>query len=68
MAEIAEQLDRAERDSVAIDPPAASFEMTLADAYLIQMLNVDRRVASGRRIVGRKIGLTSIAMQKRLLR
>ena len=32
MAEIAEQLDRAERDSVAIDPPAASFEMTLADA------------------------------------
>ena len=66
MAEIAAQLDRAERDRVAIDPPAASSEMTLADAYRIQMINVDRRVASGRRIVGRKIGLTSVAMQKML--
>jgi 2-keto-4-pentenoate hydratase len=66
MAEIAAQLDRAERDRVAIDPPAAGLEMTLADAYRIQMFNVDRRVASGRRIVGRKIGLTSIAMQKML--
>src|SRR6202040_439340 len=63
---IAAQLDRAERDRVAIDPPAASSEMTLADAYRIQMINVDRRVASGRRIVGRKIGLTSVAMQKML--
>jgi 2-keto-4-pentenoate hydratase len=66
MAEIAAQLDRAERDRVAIDPPAASSEMTLADAYRIQMINVDRRVAGGRRIVGRKIGLTSVAMQKML--
>jgi 2-keto-4-pentenoate hydratase len=66
MAEIAAQLDRAERDRVAIEPPAASSEMTLADAYRIQMINVDRRVAGGRRIVGRKIGLTSVAMQKML--
>ena len=62
--EIAARLERAERGRVAIDPPAASSAMTVIDAYRIQMINVDRRVASGRRIVGRKVGLTSIAMQK----
>ncbi|HKN12145.1 MAG TPA: 2-keto-4-pentenoate hydratase [Candidatus Binatus sp.] len=64
MKEIAARLERAERDRVAVDPQAASSAMTAADAYRIQMLNVDRRVASGRKIVGRKVGLTSIAMQK----
>ncbi len=64
MKEIAARLERAERDRIAIDPPAAGIALTAEDAYRIQMINVDRRVASGRRIVGRKIGLTSIAMQK----
>jgi len=64
MEEIAARLERAERERVAIDPPAAGFVMTVADAYRIQMINVDQRVASGRKIVGRKVGLTSIAMQK----
>ena len=64
MKEIAARLERAERGRVAIDPPAANSAMTAADAYRIQMINVDLRVASGRRIVGRKVGLTSIAMQK----
>lgn len=35
----------------------------LADAYAIQQLWLDRRVAEGARLVGRKIGLTSRAMQ-----
>ena len=35
----------------------------LADAYAIQQLWLDRRVAAGARLVGRKIGLTSRAMQ-----
>ena len=64
MEEIAARLERAERERVAIDPPAAGSVMTVADAYRIQMINVDQRVASGRKIVGRKVGLTSIAMQK----
>jgi 2-keto-4-pentenoate hydratase len=33
------------------------------DAYRIQLLNVKRRLADGRKIVGKKIGLTSPAMQ-----
>ncbi len=62
--EIAERLNRAERERVAIDPPAGSAALSSADAYRIQMINVERRLAAGRRIVGRKIGLTSLAMQK----
>src|SRR6516225_1185706 len=64
MKEIAARLARAERSRAAIDPPAAGSAMTAADAYRIQMINVDLRAASGRKIVGRKVGLTSVAMQK----
>ncbi len=64
MREIAARLERAERDRIAIDPPAAGASMSVADAYRIQMINVERRAGGGRRIVGRKVGLTSAAMQK----
>ncbi len=64
LKEIAERLHRAERDRVAIDAPAASLALSAADAYRIQMINVERRLAAGRRIVGGKVGLTSLAMQK----
>jgi 2-keto-4-pentenoate hydratase len=45
---------------------AASDSDTLAAAYAVQQLNSGRKVAQGARIVGRKIGLTSLAVQRQL--
>ena len=41
-------------------------DMTVADAYRVQLLNVKRRLEKGEKLVGMKIGLTSAAMQKML--
>lgn len=38
----------------------------LVDAYRIQMLQVEHWVASGRKIAGHKVGLTSVQVQKQL--
>ncbi|CAG2147708.1 2-keto-4-pentenoate hydratase [Cupriavidus numazuensis] len=46
------------RGEIAIDD--------IATAYAVQQANVDARIAQGERIVGRKIGLTSMAVQKQL--
>jgi 2-keto-4-pentenoate hydratase len=61
---IANRLTNAAQTRMGIDPPAAKVRLSVADAYRIQMINVERDVAAGRRIVGRKVGLTSLAMQK----
>lgn len=47
------------RDEIGADPTG---EM----AYAIQLANVKHAVSQGRRIIGRKIGLTSVAVQKQL--
>lgn len=62
--ELARELDRAE----ASQGPLRHFSlkhpaMTIADAYAIQRAWVDMNVAAGRVIAGRKVGLTSRAMQ-----
>lgn len=41
-------------------------QMSMADAYAIQAAWVSKKLEAGRRIIGRKIGLTSRAMQMQL--
>jgi len=64
LRKIADRLINAARTREPIDPPAAEAKLSLTDAYRIQMINVEKSIATGRRVVGRKVGLTSIAMQK----
>lgn len=65
--DIATRLERAEADVKSI-PPIAS-ELTPGDlgaAYAIQAELTRRSLSRGRRLVGRKVGLTSEAVQKQL--
>ena len=60
-------LQQAQRTGSPIAPLSTEYPaMSAQDAYAIQLANVQRGVAQGQRIVGRKIGLTSIAVQKQL--
>ena len=67
VAEVADRLWRAEIEHSPISPITdAHPELVLQDAYAIQTYNIERRVASGRVIRGRKVGLTSRPMQELL--
>jgi 2-keto-4-pentenoate hydratase len=60
-------LHAARVSSTAIDPISESFAIKdLAAAYAVQNHNTERLLADGGRIVGRKIGLTSQAVQQQL--
>ena len=64
LAAIAERLRTAEERCVAIPPIAGDVpDLTIAEAYGVQVENINRKLASGDRITGKKIGLTSQAMQ-----
>ena len=64
---LAARLREAEQNRAPIEPLR---EQIQGDAeqigYAIQQANVEHAVAQGRRVVGRKIGLTSLAVQKQL--
>lgn len=65
--ELAAELWDADRTAVPIAPLTERHpDLVLDDAYAIQTVNVDRRLAEGRRVVGRKVGLTSRPMQQLL--
>lgn len=49
---------------VPIAPLTTQGELTIGDAYMIQLGLVDHRRAAGRRVIGHKVGLTSEAMRQ----
>jgi 2-keto-4-pentenoate hydratase len=60
-------LARAEQRSEPVPPLSETFPgIDLADAYAIQRMGVERRMASGALLAGHKVGLTSRAMQEQL--
>lgn len=64
ITKIAEELAEAERTHKVIPRITARYpDATVEDSYAIQGLWRDSQVEAGRRLVGRKIGLTSKAMQ-----
>ncbi|MDN3496355.1 fumarylacetoacetate hydrolase family protein [Planococcus sp. APC 4015] len=65
IAMIADELAEADRTHTVIPRITARFpDATIEDSYAIQGVWRDKNVAAGRRLVGRKIGLTSKAMQE----
>lgn len=63
---VADALASAYKTGTPVDPPSTTSEMTVADGYAIQTLQVERWVAEGASVRGHKVGLTSRAMQRML--
>ncbi|MCL2339311.1 MAG: fumarylacetoacetate hydrolase family protein [Actinomycetia bacterium] len=67
IASMADRLFTAQITAQAIAPISKSqLDLNLDDAYAIQLTNIQRAVAAGDRISGKKIGLTSLGMQQLL--
>ncbi|MFE6760952.1 2-keto-4-pentenoate hydratase [Streptomyces sp. NPDC057689] len=67
VTEAAAALEGAARTGVPCAPVRALLpESDIEAAYVVQRLHVERAIAAGRRPVGRKIGLTSPAVQRQL--
>lgn len=65
LSQAATRLLKAYKDQKPIEPLTEEFpDLTTEDAYQIQLMTVRARVAEGGKIVGKKIGLTSPAMQQ----
>lgn len=62
-----ENLAQAELTRQSISPITAVYpNLTIEEAYQIQLLGIKKKVERGQVIIGKKIGLTSIAMQELL--
>jgi 2-keto-4-pentenoate hydratase len=63
----AQELYKAERDKTTLRPLTERYpKIDPEDAYRIQLALIEKKKADGRSVVGKKIGLTSKAMQKML--
>ncbi|MFV0373857.1 2-keto-4-pentenoate hydratase [Microbacterium sp.] len=66
LATLADALHDAESAGTTVPPPSDAHELSVEDAYFVQRVNIARRLRAGERVVGRKIGLTSVAIQRQL--
>ncbi|MFC4124395.1 2-keto-4-pentenoate hydratase [Nocardia rhizosphaerae] len=63
--QLADELADAEEKRVAVAPLVDRYpEIDVVDAYEIQLLNIQRRLKAGAKVVGHKVGLSSKAMQQ----
>lgn len=64
---VAEELKRAQKTGSPISQISSRFpNFSISDAYAISRINVDEKIASGSKVIGRKIGLTSFKVQEQL--
>src|SRR6478736_6604491 len=64
IAAAARALDEAERSRVQMGQLSLAHPgLTIDDAYAVQSAWMESKLAAGRKVIGRKIGLTSRAMQ-----
>ncbi|WP_423410543.1 2-keto-4-pentenoate hydratase [Heyndrickxia sp. MSNUG] len=65
--QIADTLMEAERSKQAVPPLTQQYtELNVTDAYNVQLEVLKRKLSEGRTVIGKKVGLTSVAMQKML--
>lgn len=63
----AAHLAEAEKNRLGVAPlTALNPEITIEEAYQVQLQTIEGKVTAGEKIVGKKIGLTSLAMQQML--
>ena len=64
---IANTLLEAEKSKEAVSPLTSQFKnLNVTDAYHVQLEVIKRKLEEGRTVIGKKVGLTSVAMQKML--
>lgn len=67
MNQLVDHLCLAEKNRQGVEPLTKLVpDIRVEDAYQVQLLIIQRKVESGQKIVGKKIGLTSLAMQQLL--
>ena len=67
LAQLARQLSSAYVTKVPVAPPIANFpDLSVSDAYQVQLNQINARLEDGQTIRGYKVGLTSKAMQDQL--
>jgi 2-keto-4-pentenoate hydratase len=65
--EVYKHLLKAETEQQSVSPLTQAYpDLTVDEAYRVQLKMIDQKVREGQQIVGKKIGLTSVAMQELL--